>query len=232
MVVRKNSAAAASREAVTHKPGGKREQNKRANRSAILDAARKCFLQHGYESVTIRDVIRQTGLASGTFYNYFQEKSELLHALVEERLKALTTRLKSARRAADNVEQFLYNAYLAAFEEFTSQPAFYAMMFRNEPVIRNMYGRGPLGLSMRALNQDLRTAITRGLLPEVDTDYMTAILFGAGYEMARVLVEKKNKDPREAAAFATQIFLNGVKNATTRPHLLRRGPITHQGSAR
>jgi AcrR family transcriptional regulator len=218
--------------ATTPAKASKREQNKRANRAAILEAARKGFLQQGYESVTIRDVIRQTGLASGTFYNYFQEKSELLHALVEERLRALTTRLKAARRNATHLEEFLYNAYLAAFEEFSSQPAFYAMMFRNEPIIRSMYGKGPLGLSMRALNQDLRAAITRGLLPEVDTDYMTAILFGAGYEMARVLVEKKNRDPQTAARFSTQIFLNGLKNLNPRPTLLRRGPITHQGSAR
>ncbi|MGH8481879.1 MAG: helix-turn-helix domain-containing protein, partial [Nevskiaceae bacterium] len=50
---------------------GKRDQNKRANRAAILDAARRVFLERGYEAVTIRDVIRQTELASGTFYNYF-----------------------------------------------------------------------------------------------------------------------------------------------------------------
>ena len=30
---------------------GKREQNKLANRAAILDAARKCFLKMGYDAV-------------------------------------------------------------------------------------------------------------------------------------------------------------------------------------
>lgn len=214
------------------KPIGKREQNKRANRTAILDAARKCFLQHGYEAVTIRDVIRKTGLASGTFYNYFQEKSDLLHALVEEQVHSLTQRLTSARRSASNIEEFLHNAYLATFEEIASQPAFYAMMFRNEPVIRSIYGDGPLGLTTRALKQDLRLAMSRRLLPEMDTDYLTAILFGAGYEVARMMVERKGKKPQEAALFATRVFLNGLQGAGTETKLLRRGPITHQGSAR
>lgn len=214
------------------KPIGKREQNKRANRAAILDAARKCFLQHGYETVTIRDVIRKTGLASGTFYNYFQEKSDLLHALVEDQVHSLTQRLSSARRSASNIEEFLYGAYLAAFEEFASQPAFYAMMFRNEPVIRSMYGDGALGLTIRALKHDLRLAMSRRLLPEMDADYLTAILFGAGYEVARMLVERKGKKPKEAAIFATRIFLNGLQGADAGPKLLRRGLITHQGSAR
>lgn len=212
------------------KPGSKREQNKRANQTAILDAARKCFLQHGYESVTIRDVIRQTGLASGTFYNYFQEKAELLQALIEGQMNMLTQRLIGARRNATSVEEFLYGAYLSAFEEFASQPAFYAMMFRNEPVIRSMYGAKAFGYTIRALKRDLRLAMARGLLPEMDADYLAAILFGSGYEVARMIVERRGKKPAEAAAFCTRIFLAGIGHKPT--PLLKRGPITHNGSAR
>ena len=230
MVAKKTSRAVVSSERATTKPSSKREQNKRANRSAILDAARKCFVQHGYESVTIRDVIRQTGLASGTFYNYFQEKSELLHSLIEDQMRSLTQRLITARRNATTVEDFLYGAYLSAFQEFASQPAFYAMMFRNEPVIRSMYGDKAFGYTIRALKRDLRLAMTRGLLPEMDADYLAAILFGSGYEVARMIVERRGKKPAEAAAFCTRIFLAGVGHHPT--PLLRRGPITHNGSAR
>src|SRR5262249_5306405 len=61
---------------------GKRERNKQANRQAILDAAQKIFLARGYDAVTIRDVIGETELASGTFYNYFRTKEDLLRELV------------------------------------------------------------------------------------------------------------------------------------------------------
>ena len=73
---------------------GKRDQNKRANRAAILDAARRVFLEQGYEAVTIRDVVRQTELASGTFYNYFRTKEDLLRALVEQHVQELTAELQ------------------------------------------------------------------------------------------------------------------------------------------
>lgn len=230
MAVKKTPATANISTHLPEKIGGKREQNKRVNRSAILDAARKCFLQHGYESVTIRDVIRQTGLASGTFYNYFQEKAELLQALIEGQMHLLTQRLIGARRKATSIEDFLYSAYLSAFEEFASQPAFYAMMFRNEPVIRTMYGDKAFGYTIRALKRDLRLAMARGLLPEMDADYLAAILFGSGYEVARMIVERRGKKPAEAAAFCTRIFLAGIGHSPT--PLLRRGSITHQGSAR
>ena len=49
---------------------GRREQTKAANRAAILEAALEVFGELGYDAASVRDVIRRTDLASGTFYNY------------------------------------------------------------------------------------------------------------------------------------------------------------------
>ena len=68
---------------VVDKPG-KRERIKAENRTAILAAARVVFSEIGYEAATVRDVIRRTNLASGTFYNYFKSKEELFNALASE----------------------------------------------------------------------------------------------------------------------------------------------------
>jgi len=214
--------------------GGKREQNKLANRDAILRAALKTFHDHGYDAVTIRDVIRATTLAAGTFYNYFPDKESLFKALIEERIPALTARLSQVRRSAHTLEQFLLDAYNTIFGEILEHPDFYAMMFRNEPVVRGFYNDNVMGVSMRALRSDLGDAIRRGLLPPMDEDYLTAILFGAGYEMARLINARPDKNPREAAAFATQLFLEGVQKAgrSSVSPLIKRGSITHRGSAR
>ncbi|MES1201591.1 MAG: TetR family transcriptional regulator, partial [Pseudomonadota bacterium] len=45
----------------------KRERSKAANRHAILTAARRVFADLGYDATTVRDIIRGTDLASGTF---------------------------------------------------------------------------------------------------------------------------------------------------------------------
>lgn len=190
---------------------GKREQNKQANRSAILAAALKVFGERGYDAVTIRDIIRATHLASGTFYNYFPDKQSLFKALIEDRIAALTQRLTSVRRSARTVEDFLHGAYGTAFDEIRSHPDFYTMMFRNEPAIRAHYNDAVMGTSMRALRDDLADAVRRGLLPDLDVDYLTAILFSAGYELARLLVARQDKDPEQAAGFATRLFLGGIQ---------------------
>lgn len=218
----------------TNRSAGKREKNKLANRAAILEAAQKTFVKVGYDAVTVRDIIRLTGLASGTFYNYFEDKAELLHALIEQHMGTMAMRLTTARRSAISIEQFVHNAYLAFFQEIADNPDFYAMLFRNEPVIRTFYSSSVIGNTMTMLKQDLSLAISRGLIPEMDTDYLTAILGGAGYEMARMIVERKGKKPEEAATFVTQFFLNGLKGfqSSSETQLIRRGPLKLGGAAR
>ena len=84
-------------------------------------------------------------------------------------------------------------------------------------------------------NQQFNESAVGGLIPEMDTDSLTAILGGAGYEMARMIVDRKNKKPEEAAAFATQFFLNGLKgfsNPAKETQLIRRGPLKLGGAAR
>ena len=61
----------------------KREQTKASNRAAILAAAGDAFSELGYGATTVRDIVRRTDLASGTFYNYFPDKETVFRALVE-----------------------------------------------------------------------------------------------------------------------------------------------------
>ena len=56
------------------KTQNKRQINKANNISLIIDAGINVFLEKGISNTTVRDIIRKTSLASGTFYNYFKSK--------------------------------------------------------------------------------------------------------------------------------------------------------------
>ena len=47
------------------------------NRSYILATAFKLFFQKGYKSVTMSDLVKESGLSKGAFYHYFNSKEEL-----------------------------------------------------------------------------------------------------------------------------------------------------------
>ena len=79
---------------------GRREQTKANNRAAIMQAARQVFSELGYDAATVRDVIRRTELASGTFYNYFPDKESVLRALMDDSWGEMRARVAEARRRA------------------------------------------------------------------------------------------------------------------------------------
>ena len=62
----------------------KRELTKTNNRSLIIASGINVFVDKGVAEATVRDIIRATGLASGTFYNYFKSKEEVLVAIFDD----------------------------------------------------------------------------------------------------------------------------------------------------
>ena len=76
---------------------GRREQNKAENRAALLKAARTVFADMGYGAAGVRDIVWRTDLASGTFYNYFKDKSEIFEAVVREMSVELMRRHRNGR---------------------------------------------------------------------------------------------------------------------------------------
>src|ERR1700729_3338799 len=46
-------------------------------RKAIIDSARRLFNRHGFESISIQQIMAGAGLTHGGFYSYFDSKSDL-----------------------------------------------------------------------------------------------------------------------------------------------------------
>ncbi len=58
-----------------------------ARRNQILDAAAKVFAEKGFHPTTIKDIAAEAGIAHGTIYNYFENKTALLLGIFD-RVKA------------------------------------------------------------------------------------------------------------------------------------------------
>src|SRR5579864_1143171 len=90
---------------------GRRELTKIQNRQTILAAGRQVFAEMGFGAATVRDIIRATPLASGTFYNYFKSKEEVYQAIRDEAALAIRPRLREERAKAATMEEFVHASF-------------------------------------------------------------------------------------------------------------------------
>jgi AcrR family transcriptional regulator len=189
---------------------GRRERTKAANRAAILDAARGVFAEHGYEGASVRDIIRRTDLASGTFYNYFPDKDAIFVALIEETGEEARRRVREARLRARTAAEFVEGGYRAFFEFIVEEPERFAFMRRNLDTISNRFGATVLPASTEELAEDLRTAIEAGHMPPVDVDYCAHAMVAVGLELGARLAERSPPDVDGATRFASTLFLGAL----------------------
>jgi AcrR family transcriptional regulator len=196
---------------VTATEHGRRAATKAANRAAILDAARDVFADAGYGAASVRDIVRRTELASGTFYNYFPDKASIFRALVEDVAAEGRRRTRAARRGATTVEGFVEDGYRAFFAFMVEDPARLAFLARNAGTIREQFGEAVLPAGVSDLGEDLEAAIAAGAVPAVDVDYCAHAMIALGLELGQRLVLRDPPDVDGATAFASALFLGGLE---------------------
>src|SRR3954451_16248348 len=141
---------------------GRREATKLANRAAILGAAREVFAELGYGAATVRDIVRRTDLATGTFYNYFSDKAAVFRALLDESAQEARARARAARRAAESLDELVADAYRAYFSFLADDPQFFKLVRRNAGTIRTLFAEPAFGLGAAELEEDLRAGAAAG----------------------------------------------------------------------
>lgn len=184
----------------TPSPNSRRELTKTQNRETILAAARLVFGRLGFAGATVRDIIRATPLASGTFYNYFKSKEQVYQALRDEEAQLLRPRLRHARAQAATAEEFI----AACFRTF-----FWFEVEKGETKGDRFRLDSPQVLAgFEELREDIQAAMARGQLPGGDARLLTAAITGLAFELAEEV--KRGGEVEKVTRFATTLVLGGM----------------------
>jgi AcrR family transcriptional regulator len=201
---------AAAVDAGRGRPTGKREQTKAANRDEIRAAAVAAFTELGFGATTVRDIVRRTGLASGTFYNYYGDKHVILTELVGEHVAEAGVRMAAARAAARTPREAIERGAVAYFRLLMESPEMLAMYRRNAGTIR-AYASGDLvdGI-IDSLREDLERLLAERGGDDLDTGLLAAGVIGAGMEIAMRFAESEGIDPERAIAALQALVVDGL----------------------
>ena len=63
------------------------DATKAARRAQIIEADVSCFLKKGYTNTSMSDIIKASGLSSGSIYSHFSGKEDILVSAINERLE-------------------------------------------------------------------------------------------------------------------------------------------------
>ncbi len=188
----------------------KRERSKIANRRAILEAARAAFAELGYQATTVRDIVRRTDLASGTFYNYFQSKEEIAAALESDSAARFAPLLRTQlARTDEDLRSIVHGAFHAFFAFLVAENS-----EDGRDAAAPLVGVRADTPETRAISDEVHalfeTIIARGDVPPINVDYATAAAIGIAREIGHAMLLTKPRDARAAADFASGLLLDGL----------------------
>ena len=190
----------------------KRQLTRKTNYDRLIKAAKAAFLHQGFEGTTIRDIVRGSGLAPGTFYNYFPDKESVFRAIVDQYLLDLSEKLKKTRQEADCLQAYIKPTFLMFFKHIGEHSDLYYLTRRNESALTTFYNSSLMEIIWRELIADIEDAVHKCIIPKLDSRLLAASFIGLGHELARLLIHGKQHTPEEMADFASNMFIGGLAN--------------------
>jgi len=165
---------------------------KEKRRTALLDAAWRCIARTGYRNVTVDAVCAEAGLSKGAFYTYFDQKHDLLLALMDDDAAGLNDVVADAEGQPSGVGQI--RRFAAGLVDRGSDAA--AVQLRadlwaevvSDPVLRDRFLRAMQQRRVR-LGGLIEEAVSAGEIVEVPANALAAVLLalGDGLMLHRVL---------------------------------------------
>jgi len=95
------------------------QQRALRKRDALIGSAAIEFARHGFDTATAKSIAAAAGVATGTFYQYFSDKNDILRELADQRLMSLQQQLNSLAftKDADLIDKQHNTAFIAELFE-------------------------------------------------------------------------------------------------------------------
>jgi AcrR family transcriptional regulator len=176
-----------------------RERTRRSN--AIRKAAKKIIREKGVESLTMNQVAELTELNKATLYSYFDNKEDLIDAIVYDGLVLLENRLeRSDRKSASGLEEVM-NLTRDALNFYREYPAYFYALNHQERRGSREERETPFSvkgdeMASRIFGR-MRGSIERGIEDgsirrEVDSNRFLVLFFAYTYGVMHTVISKQD----------------------------------------
>lgn len=192
-----------------------RIDQKNETRRKLIDAALKLSAQHGFASLSLREVAKEAGITPAGFYRHFHNMEELGLTLIDEVGLSLRQLLRQARKRADNEGSAVRNS-VETFINYILENANHFRLLQGErqgasPAFRKALFN-ELGRFIDEMAEDLERVQNQLKKPIKDADLtaeaIVAVAFTVGGEVLD-LPKHKRKEVIERVVKLVRIILRG-----------------------
>ena len=192
----------------------KRQINKKQNRDLIITAARKLFAERGFDNASIRQIILEANLGSGTFYNYFDNKEKVFLVIINRVISEFSTFILAKIDRAKSFEELVNIAFTSWFDWISSEEENYIFFKNNKKYILDLKWLSSNSSEYQIFNKKLLdVAIKMSNIikfPQNDISLMVTSVIAVSVSLGDELLERSEISSIEASKFATKLFLKGL----------------------
>ena len=189
-----------------------RQKRALQTRQKIVDAAHKVIAEKGFENVSVDDIAKQAGVATGSFYTYFKKKEDVIDAIGKTdfyRLAAVVGEMEDKDITARL--EYYSREFLATIEQSSLEVC--RQWIRNNLAAAKMEilaeETTKYDFDYRAMCTVLSEAVSRGELREETPVEELALFFNAqlyGLMVAWCMSDGAVVGSEKAAALAQSVF--------------------------
>jgi AcrR family transcriptional regulator len=180
----------------------------------LLEAARRLFSQKGFANTTVSDIVREAGVAQGTFYLYFHSKAALVQRLLKMFDDLVQDEVAASGDDSLSRAERIRTQVKAAFHASAKHADLVRMLFLDASIgVAELIqtARPTTEQRMQAAAEVLRAGIASGEFHEMDSTLAARLVFamvrGAVVEW---VLHGSDTDPEEFAEGLAQILIRGL----------------------
>lgn len=135
---------------------GKRETQKQQVRERLMASGLQLFSQKGLDKTTVAEIVKQTGIARGTFYNYFSDVRTLFDAIIDQINQRILTVIQTQRQSADSVYDYLYTTFKTYFDSISTPEMIRFHVINQAHIRQSSYQSAIVKAIVLELNRNLK----------------------------------------------------------------------------
>ncbi len=184
---------------------GRRAKRREQTRARLIDTARILMAEHGFTEVGIAEITTAANLGTGTFYNHFSSRDQLLAAVAEESMEKIGDALdRDVSGLEDPAEAFASSLRHLVRYALNDRVwgGFLVQMGAAHPALLRILGP-------RARRDLLRGVEARRFSIE-DLDLATTCTFGSLIATIQLAMESEPRDDRDQIFARAMLCMVGV----------------------